>query len=107
MAILKNILHGLTESTSVVYIHITEASPLLIPQHFFFFFYTVRQFIQVRAENSRSSPHTYGLGLNSLEDYVVQAFPLFIQNGTSERCYEKKANNFTECLRRGNGWSFS
>lgn len=34
----------------------------------------VRQFIQVRAENSRSSPHTYVLGLNSLEDYVVQAF---------------------------------
>lgn len=92
MAILKNILHGLTESTSVAYIHITEQPPLFSPPcpPPPFFFYTVRQFIQVRAENSRSSPHTYVLGLNSLEDYVVQAFVLFIQNGTSKRCYEKK-----------------
>lgn len=48
--------------------------------------------MQVRAENSQSSPHTYVLHLNSLEDYVVQAFLLFIQNGTSKRCYKKKVD---------------
>lgn len=102
MVILKNILHGLTESTSVAYIHITEQPPLFSahcpPPPFF---YTVRQFIQVRAENSRSSPHTYVLGLNSLEDYVVQAFVLFIQNGTSKRCYERKTTQLHRMLKEG------
>lgn len=67
------------------------------------FFNMIRQSIQVRAENSRSSPHTYVLGLNSLEDYVVQTFLLFIQNGTSKRCHQKP---MTECLVGGIGGHF-
>lgn len=110
LAIWKKTLHGITESTSVIYLHTTKQPPLLLlsppfPPHFFFFFFMVRQFIQVRTENSRSSPHTYVLGLNSLEDYVVQAFLLFIQNGTSKRCYKKKLDRMLEGV--GEGWSFS
>lgn len=44
LAIWKKTLHGITESTSVIYLHTTKQPPLLLlsppfPPHFFFFFY--------------------------------------------------------------------